>query len=170
MKLYSLATTLDDQPGSYPPTDTGSSGLAVAKAGVKLGYFKAYNHAFGFDHFTAALQLQPVIVGTAWLDGMMQTDANGVLSVKGNVAGGHEYLALGVDYDAQQITFLNSWGPSWGAGGRFKVSFTDFSYLLSQQGDVTVPTAQAPTPPTPPSPETGCCEKLKRIAAIVAEK
>src|SRR5437764_15082615 len=31
-RIYSLATTLDAFPGSYPPDDTGSSGLAAAKA------------------------------------------------------------------------------------------------------------------------------------------
>lgn len=185
VKLYSLATTLDSDPGIYPPTDTGSSGLAVAKAGVQLGYFQTYAHAFSFTHFTAALQTQPVIVGTSWYENMFHPDRNGLIRVGGTLAGGHEYLALGVDYEHSTLTFLNSWGSSWGQSGRFTMTFGDFSLLLSQQGDATAPVGPVapkppspvpppqPTPPPPPAPtptpETVCCAKLKRIAAIIAE-
>lgn len=180
VKLYSLATQVDDAPGAYPPEDTGSSGLGVAKAGVQLGYFSTYNHVFDFDHFTAALQLQPLIVGTSWLQDMFTPGADGVVSVSGKVAGGHEYLALGVDYEHSVLTFLNSWGDGWGAGGRFKVSFADFARLLADQGDATAPVAPvaAPTPPPvpvppkppapTPTPETGCCAKLRKIRTILA--
>lgn len=140
--LYSLATRLDNVSGKYPPQDTGSSGLAVAKAGVNLGYFTAYKHTFGFDHFAAVLQNQPVIVGTNWYDGMMTPDAKGFLSPTGGVAGGHEYLALGVNYEQQFITFLNSWGDGWGQQGRFFLTFASFQKLLAEQGDVTVPTGK----------------------------
>lgn len=139
LTLYSAATRLDDCPGTYPPDDTGSSGLAVCKAGVKLGYLSAYRHTFSFSQFTAALQLSPVIVGTGWTDSMMTPDRNGFVKPVGADAGGHEYLAIGVDYDQKSLTFLNSWGAGWGREGRFFMSFSDFSALLLQQGDATVP-------------------------------
>ena len=122
-----------------PPTDTGSSGLAVCKAGVQMGYLASYGHAFGFSHFTAALQLSPVIVGTSWTDSMMTPDKNGFVRPKGAAVGGHEYLAIGVDYEHKKLTFLNSWGAGWGDNGRFHMSFAAFSKLLADQGDVTVP-------------------------------
>lgn len=137
--LYSLATTLDTEPGTYPPEDTGSSGLAVCKAAKQRGYLTRYDHAFGFDHFTAALSLQPVIVGTSWYDSMFTPDSRGQVHPAGQVAGGHEYLALGINYPKQLITFLNSWGEGWGKHGRFVMSFDDFRALLADQGDVTVP-------------------------------
>ncbi len=155
LKLYELATQLDDTPGTYPPDDTGSSGLAVCKAGVQLGYLAAYQHALGFNAFGAALQLQPVIVGTNWTEAMFEPDADGTVHPAGQVAGGHEYLALGIDYTTQRLTFLNSWGESWGDGGRFYMSFTDFSRLLADQGDATVPVAVTTTPPPPPPPGPG---------------
>jgi hypothetical protein len=139
VKIYALGTRLDNAPGSYPPDDTGSSGIAVAKAGVQLAYFTGYKHAFGFAHFCASLQLQPVIVGTTWHNGMFKPNKKGFIRPIGAVAGGHEYLAPGIDYSTQMLTFLNSWSDQWGMGGRFHMTFADFQTLLADQGDVTAP-------------------------------
>lgn len=140
VQIYELATRLDGIPGNtYPPTDGGSSGLGAAKAGKNLGYFTGYKHAFGFDHFAAALQLQPVIVGTSWYEDMFTPDKSGFVYPHGNVAGGHEYLALGIDYAKQTLTFLNSWGSGWADHGRFHMTFGTFRQLLADQGDVTAP-------------------------------
>lgn len=140
VKIYSLATRLDGiQGNTYPPVDGGSSGLGAAKAGVRLGYFSSYRHAFGWDQFAAALQLQPLIVGTDWTDSMIKPDVDGFVHPAGGVAGGHEYLCLGISYEAQALTFLNSWGSSWGKAGRFFMHFLDFKGLLAAQGDATAP-------------------------------
>ena len=137
--LYSRATHLDSDPASWPPTDTGSSSLAVCKAGVALGYLSGYRHAFGFDHFAAAIGLQPVIAGTNWYDSMFEPDRNGVVTIGGQVAGGHEYLVLGISYRTRMVTCLNSWSKSWGMSGRFKMSFDTFTRLLNEQGDIAAP-------------------------------
>jgi hypothetical protein len=137
--LYAKATVLDDFPGQWPTNDTGSSGLAVAKAGVALGYLSAYQHAFGFVHFAEAIQLQPVIIGSNWYDAMFEPDTRGFVKPVGEIAGGHEYLALGINYAGQYVTCLNSWSDQWGSRGRFRLTFADFSTLLQQDGDVTVP-------------------------------
>lgn len=137
--MYARATQLDDIEGTWPPTDTGSSGLAVCKAGVQLGYLAAYQHAFGFVHFAQAITLQPVIVGTWWYDAMYYPDAYGFVKPVGENVGGHEYLALGINYADQYVTCLNSWSASWGDRGRFRLTFTDFAALLQDDGDVTVP-------------------------------
>jgi hypothetical protein len=140
VQLYELATHLDGIPNNtYPPTDGGSSGLGAAKAGKKLGYFTGYTHAFGFEHFAAALQLQPVIVGTTWHDGMFTPSSIGFVRPTGGIAGGHEYLCLGISYETKTLTFLNSWGSGWSLGGRFLMHFSDFQKLLADQGDVTAP-------------------------------
>lgn len=143
MSLYSLATELDDLPGTYPPDDEGSSGLGVAKAGVRQGYLSSYTHAFGMDHLLAALQFSPAIVGTEWLEDMFTPDAHGYLRVSGKSAGGHEYLVLGANLSGRYVTVLNSWGAGWGVNGRARVRFDDFAALLAADGDVTVPIAKA---------------------------
>src|ERR1700730_1472287 len=61
--LYSEATRLDRIRGTYPPDDTGSSGLAVMKAAKLKGYISGYAHAFGLQHALEALVLSPVITG-----------------------------------------------------------------------------------------------------------
>jgi len=139
VELYSAATKLDSIPGSYPPVDSGSSGLAVCKAGRKLGYLSAYHHAFGFDALLLALQHSPVIVGTEWTKGMFDPNSSGVIRPTGSVEGGHEYLILGCNLEHQLITMLNSWSDGWGKHGRAYISFKDFGTLLANQGDVTVP-------------------------------
>lgn len=138
-ELYSLATTLDGIAGHWPPTDTGSSGLAVAKAAVAKGYIRSYRHAFGLDHLLGALQFGPVIVGTDWREGMDTPDHDGTVHATGAVRGGHEWLALGVDLEHCYVIGLNSWGPSWGMGGAFRVQLADMRSLLAHDGDVTVP-------------------------------
>jgi len=139
IKLYSRATQLDNFPGAWPPNDTGSSGIAAAKAGVEAGYLTGYTHAFGMQHFLESIQLSPVIVGTDWLTDMFNPSPKGYVAVSGDVAGGHEYAVLGVNMTGRYVTCLNSWGAGWGVNGRFRIRFDDFANLLANQGDVTVP-------------------------------
>ncbi len=144
VQLYEMATHLDGIAGNtYPPHDEGSSGLGAAKAGVRLGYFTGYKHAFGFDHFAATLQLQPVIVGTEWTEDMFTPDQRGYIKPTGQVAGGHEYLALGISWETKTLTFLNSWSAKWGQAGRFYMTFAAFTTLLVNQGDATAPLPKA---------------------------
>jgi hypothetical protein len=151
LSLYSLATHLDgfgpDQ--YYPPTDSGSSGLGVAKAAIQLGYIDTYQHAFTLEQLQAGIQNQPVITGTSWTSSMFNPNPEtGFITVgainDSTVQGGHEYLIQGIDYEKQAIVMLNSWGNSWGGGGGLQpgqayISFTDYTNLLSDQGDVVIP-------------------------------
>ena len=140
VRIYALAPRLDGiQGNTYPPDDNGSSGLGAAKAGVRLGYFTGYKHCFSFEQFAAALQLQPLIVGTSWHSDMMQTDPHGFVWPHGTVEGGHEYLCIGISYETKTLTFLNSWGDQWGRAGRFYMTFSSFASLLADQGDATAP-------------------------------
>ncbi|QEM41578.1 hypothetical protein SEA_FORZA_111 [Gordonia phage Forza] len=139
--LYSEATKHDEFPGEYPPVDTGSSGLAVAKAAQAKGYISGYRHAFGFKQTLIALQISPVLVGTVWLENMNKPDDQLLLHVSGEELGGHEYLLVGCDVENEYVTILNSWSETWGEDGTARISFLDFEALLGQQGDVTVPVA-----------------------------
>lgn len=139
VSLYSAATRFDDTPGTYPPDDTGSSGLAVCKAGVNAGYLLGYLHAFGFNHFQQAIMQGPVIVGTTWTHDMFLPDSHGVVHTSGPVAGGHEYLVYGMDTVKQLVLCRNSWGVAWGINGHFYIPFDEFANLLADQGDVTIP-------------------------------
>lgn len=154
--LYQLATRLDNVPGQYEPTDTGSTGLGVAKALKALGLIDSYAHAFSLDAVRAALQTGPVIIGTVWRMSMETPAADGRIPVDpaSGVAGGHEVVLDEYDADRDRFWLTNSWGPGWGVQGRGYLTADDLQVLLSQRGDVVAfgwaaPVPPAPSPPTP---------------------
>jgi len=139
VSLYELETQLEGQP--YPPNDPGGSGLMVSKAAKQLGWISSYTHAFGIDHALRALTLRPVITGVNWYTSFDAPDANGLVAIASNatVRGGHEVVADAIDEPNRLVWFWNSWGASYGLGGRFCMSFDTWAQLLAEQGDVTVP-------------------------------
>lgn len=148
IKLYSLCTALDTFAGTYPPTDTGSSGLGAAKALQALGLATGYVHAFSVPALTSALQSSPVMIGIPWYESMFETSADGKIIVdrSSRLAGGHELELNGWTSDNGAFWVCNSWGTSWGRNGWGYFGTDDLTWLLSQDGDVTVPKISAPTP------------------------
>ncbi|MEV5944831.1 C1 family peptidase [Streptomyces sp. NPDC051994] len=141
VRLYSLATLLDSISGHYPPTDTGSSGLGVAKALKALGLATSYSHAFSLAALTSALQHGPVMIGIVWLNSMFDPDGDGRIPVDqaSGVAGGHEIELNQYDASTGDYWITNSWGSGWGIDGHAYLTTPDLRWLLAQQGDVTIP-------------------------------
>jgi hypothetical protein len=138
--FYHLSTLADEWlDEQYPPDDTGSSVLAGAKVLKQLGYVARYEWAMDFDSFLAAVQRQPVMVGTTWTDGMFDPDSKGVIRPTGNLAGGHAYSIRGVDFQKQQVRMRNHWTQEWGIRGEAFIGFDDMKWLLDQQGECLVP-------------------------------
>jgi hypothetical protein len=134
--IYSKATALDPYPGTYPPTDTGSSVLASMKALQQAGKIKSYHWCFGLtDVLTALSNLGPVSIGIDWHSGFDNPDATGLVKLKGAVRGGHCFDLLGIDATAKTVTAINSWGSGWGLKGRFRFSWTDLDTLLQADGE-----------------------------------
>lgn len=156
LKIYSKGTELDGYPGSYPPDDTGSDGLAVAQACKGFGWISGYTHAFSMDDFLTGMTKGPAITGSTWLTGMDSPDPQGLVTFSGTVRGGHEFEADGIDATNEIVWFVNSWGTGWGQQGRFGMRFAEYEKALADGGDATffVPLSQpAPTPtPTPGDP------------------
>jgi hypothetical protein len=153
--LYATATELDNVPGTWPPDDTGSTGVAVAKACQRAGLISGYQHTFSLADALAALQVGPIIVGTNWYEAQFEPAGDGRLTVAGGLAGGHEYVVDEIDVEQQRVWLTNSWGASWGVQGRAYYTWADFGALLAQNGDVvlfTPVTLPAPTPAPPPTP------------------
>jgi hypothetical protein len=139
LRLYSRETADEGQP--YPPNDPGGSGLAVCKAAVELGLIRSYTHAFDVKAALRALVLRPVITGVNWYTSFDEPDPSGLVKITpaATVRGGHEVCAVGIDAPGQLVWFFNSWGPSYGLGGRFAMSWSTWAQLLSEQGDCTAP-------------------------------
>lgn len=152
LRFYHDATVSDSYPGTYPPNDTGSSGLGLAKALKKAGFITRYKHCFAWRSFQTAVQSQPVALGTVWTNSMFKPDKNGVLKVgtinDANIAGGHEYMARGISYTRGLVLCRNHWNATWDTSeaykdggkvpGEFWITFADMQKLLANQGDCTV--------------------------------
>jgi hypothetical protein len=136
--FYHDETEQHSENGVYPPADPGGSGLWVAQVLKGFGLIAAYKHAFSFKAVCTALQTQPVIWGTNWLTGMDTPDAEGLIRFTGTSRGGHELMLDAIDVDARTVDGFNSWGKSWGAGGRFAIGWSDFEKSMADQGDVTI--------------------------------
>lgn len=164
--LYSRASALDSFPGSYPPDDTGSDGLSIAKAlKDQRGWISGYEHAFSLDQFLGGLMVLPCIVGTEWTSGMMDPTPEGVIRPTGRAQGGHEYQAIGYDNTRALIWFVNSWGTGWARRGFHAMQAEDFGRLLERQGDVTFFTPLSEAAPTPaPDPDKVLASKLSSWA------
>lgn len=155
VKLYGLATSLDPYPGTYPPTDTGSDGLSVAKACQQSKLISGYLHVTSVAAAKTAIQTGPFIVGSDWYQGFDSPASNGLVVISGSVRGGHEYECVSYDPSTDLWGFVNSWGTSFGVNGRFFYSSATFTSLLASGGDATtfVPVTQpAPTPTPVPTP------------------
>ena len=115
VKIYSLATTLDQFKGTYPPTDTGSDGQSAARAAKQLGYttldFAAVDTVDGLQ---AALHRGPCIIGTNWYSSFSTPTRCGEMTLSGTNDGGHEIEVIGLDVKLKRILVRNSWGPDWG--------------------------------------------------------
>lgn len=172
--LYSAATTLDDYDGEYPPQDTGSDGLSVAKACQRAGLISGYRHATSLAAALTALQDGPVLTGVPWYSTFDEPAADGTVSIgrHASVRGGHEFVVDELDVERKRVGFTNSWGTGWGVEGRAYMSWDTWERLLGEDGDVTVfvpVTEPAPTPTPPPDP-TGCLGQFAAEIKAVLKK
>lgn len=151
VRLYSASSAVDPFPGQYPPEDTGSDGLTIAKVLTAAGAISGYQHTFTLEDALKGLTRSPFITGTLWLDDMFTPNAEGLVRPTGRGAGGHEYIGRAYDDARGWIWFDNSWGAGWGKNGSFAMEAEAYGGLLSRNGDVTffVPATDSPPEPTP---------------------
>lgn len=136
-KLYHYATTLDPFEDEWPPDDTGSSGLAAAKAAKQLGLGGEYRHIFGgADEVVQLIMLNRVVnVGTWWYEGMLgNTTSRSIIKPSGNRVGGHQYIARRFDVD-RDLVGIRCW---WGNYRDVWISRKDLNDLIMNDGDAHI--------------------------------
>lgn len=130
-QIYDWAHDNDE----FPPQTEGTSIRAGLQALRHFGKIKAFYWAKTTDQMTQHLLTRgPLIVGTDWLKLMETPDHLGRVLVQGAATGGHAYLLYGVDLTKQVYRAVNSWGESWGNGGRFDIPIAGFAKLLKRGG------------------------------------
>lgn len=160
---YWLTQQEDPWPGgAYPGADPyyeGTSVLSGVKVAQRLGYYLGYRWALDARQTAEGLGYDgPCVLGIPWKTGMYEVDANGWVHAVGQTVGGHAICAIGVrivwkswinryissnwenvDFDKSYVLLHNSWGPTWGANGRAKLSLRDLDVLLTENGEAVFP-------------------------------
>ena len=134
-RIYSRNTQIDPWEGSWPPEDTGSSGLASCKTAIEFGLGKEYNWFFGGadEVVQAVMNGQVVSVGTWWYWDMFDKNASGLIGGDtGGLAGGHQYVIRGY-YKTKDWVLGRCW---WGTEFRdFYMPRAQLNRLLFDDGD-----------------------------------
>jgi hypothetical protein len=150
--LYSRATQADPFPGAYPPDDTGSDALSVAKVLLGFGMIAGYTWVFTMGDLLQALMERPIGFGTYWYTDMFNPNGEGLVKPTGAIAGGHQFCIDGYDQPRGWFWATNSWGTGWGKAGRFAMEGETVQYLMDRQADMIV--YEASTDPVPvPTPD-----------------
>jgi len=111
-KVYSDASANDPFEGAWPPTDTGSSGIAAAKAAQKFGMGGEYRWIFGGADgvIEAVMSGRVVSAGTWWHEGMMERDDKLFIHPTGPRVGGHQFVIRGYNKPMDAAVIRCWWG------------------------------------------------------------
>lgn len=136
--LYGEAQQVDEWPGE---DYDGTSVRAGAKVLATAGFVGEYRWAWDVDTVvTALLTTAPVVLGTNWYSGMFDPTNEGQLIVGGDIAGGHAYVANGVNRDRGLVRIKNSWGRGWGIRGHAWIALEDLDRLIREDGEACLAT------------------------------
>ena len=131
--------------------DTGTSVLAGAKTAVRRGEMGEYRWCRTVEELRdTIITTGPVVIGIPWYHDMYWTRDSGLVTVGGDLVGGHCILVdeyhpgkrlLGEDYHARFEGFgwHNSWGDGYGINGRGFIRIEDMRDLIKQWGEMCVP-------------------------------
>jgi len=141
---YRRAKLVDDFPGE---DYSGTSVLAGAKIMQEDGHIERYRWCFGVsDVRDTILTLGPVVIGIPWYESMYSVGADHVVSIGGDLVGGHCLIVTGyhpefvIDGKREQVfRWRNSWGASYGHDGSAYIKYSDLAALLRGGGEACIP-------------------------------
>jgi len=108
-------------------------------------YISKYGWCFGIDDtIDWIVRRGPVVLGINWYDQMYETSPDGLITVGGQIVGGHAIMANGYwpghPKFGDVLVLTNSWGKVFGINGRGYLPVESASRLLSEDGEVAAPT------------------------------
>lgn len=132
-RVYSRSSEIDPWDGQWPPTDTGSSGLASAKTAAEFGLAGEYRWLFGGadEVVQNVVEGRVISVGTWWYEGMFHQSTTGLIQPSGSKVGGHQYVIRGYD-QSSDLVLGRCW---WGSFRDFWLLRADLDTLLRDGGD-----------------------------------
>jgi hypothetical protein len=137
LEVYRRAQQLDEWPGE---NYEGSSVLGAIKAGTEKGWYKEYRWAFSENDLALAVGHHgPAVIGINWYDSMSTPNGKGIITVSGEIAGGHAILCNGFNVKTGLYRLHNSWGNVWGINGECFISRLDMIRLLQEDGEACIP-------------------------------
>lgn len=142
--VYNEAKVIDHEKA----TDEGTSVRAGMLAARARGWYDGFSWAFNMAELRTALQIGPVVIGSAWSsDAMEDTLDNGDLPVSGDLSEGHCTLVTGYTplfgRSGPRYRLRNSWGRDWGLHGDFYLTPADLDKIVFKSGgEAAVPTAR----------------------------
>lgn len=155
--VYRLAQGYDPWAGAEP-VYFGTSVVAGFQAARYCGYILKYRWAFGLDEALRTLsEVGPIVVGVNWYSSFDRPAPDGTIAISTGayVRGGHAMEADEINVEERTVAGPQSWGPTWGDKGRWKMSWDTLGRLLDEDGEVATATllapGEAPAPIAPPA-------------------
>lgn len=145
IRHFKLARTkYDARPLDSDDTDDGTYVLAGAKAAQELGQLGEYRWATNLEDGLVALGHNgPIVMGTVWKSGMMETDSDGYIHATGIDEGGHCYILRGRQVKKGRSLLQQTWGPQWGGTeygpGTAWIADDDLGIVYEDDGECCVP-------------------------------
>lgn len=117
--IYWAAEAIDGFPGGdYPGAGRYSEGtglLATARICRKWDFITEFRWAKTIQEIKLGMSyIGPCMMGIPWYSKMFEPDTEGIIPVKGYLAGYHALCFLGLDMENKRFAVQQSWGPKWG--------------------------------------------------------
>jgi hypothetical protein len=138
--LYCEAQKRDAWDGDCTdPKYDGTSVRAGAKVLRDLGLLAEYRWCSTVSEAVdVLLNVGPIVVGSRWPDGFMETH-NGYVGFTRSGDAGHAYVLNGVNKSGGKVRLKNSWGREWGDEGRAWMTMRALSGLVNGGAELCVP-------------------------------